>query len=1171
MPDGSSQTYSQPDSSVSFPRKVFLTAETDPQGNTLTFVYTDNLQLTAITDALGQVSRFTYADETSHAITSMTDPFGRTALLAYDAQGRLVSITDAIGLTSSFTYGAGDFIDSMTTPYGTTRFTTGDNGSRMWIEAQDPLGGRERAEAVIVHDSTIGPRLLPAPEVPTGFTQYNGNFDAGLTLFWGKRAMALAPNQVSSAEMTHWLEDPATHRPRGVIRAFKKPLEGRIWYAYEGQLTSHGADARLKTVARILVPGTPTSVPVEQITRYTRNRLGRVCTLTDPMGRVTRYTYTEQGFPGACVDGFGIDLEKIEQQHGAGWDVVQTMTYDSAHQPLTITDGALQTTTYTYNSAGQALTVTTPVRAEFPNEERTTTYTYDDATGYLQSVVSPGSVTTLFTYDAYGRMRTLTNNDDDTTTYDYDAFDRQTRTTHPDGTYEQVEYDRLDAHRTRDRLGRWSEGLHDALRRPLATVDPAGRIVRQEWCNCGSLDRLIDANGNATSWEYDLQGRVTKETRPNDGTGPQRSTRYFYDTLSSRLVKRIDAKLQQTTYAYALDDKLTAIAYPSISLPDPPTPGVTLSYSDPSGAIDPYGRLRRMIDGTGTTDYGYRPFGQLGAGALSVVDGPDAGPSDVITYQYDEIGRVVGRTFDGVLSTRQYDEQGRLESQTDPIGVFEYGYEGNSGRLAYLRYPNGQTSAYTYHDGSQDRLLASITHHDASNPTVFLEKFSYTYDDVGNVKTWRSESSLDPQTERTLSYDRADQLVAVNEAPLGSGGFGGAPSRRYRYTYDPAGNRTAEQIDDVVTGATYNGRNQLISQQAGGAELFFGSTNEPARVTVQTRPATITPPPANQFSGNAQVGASPTEVVVQATDFAQPANTRTNTYRVTQPGSGAKTFEYDNNGNLRRAIDTSGSTTYDWDAENRLVRVRRNAQQVAAYTYDGDGRRRTSMNHTGSLTVHTWDGPDVVQERTGTNKRRFIHGPGIDQHLAMVTDLAAVTYYLADHLGSIVRETDSLGQPALTRAYDAWGRMSQGQSTSGYAYTGREWDAASGLYYYRARYYDSGVGRFISADPSARDPHPYAYALNRPATLIDPDGQLAVPAVWMIGIKAWQFLNLTKTIFCETLLGLCRNNCRCESDYDLCLRICWEEFLECMLLRFHKPQPPPPPGGFGGGGASSDY
>jgi YD repeat-containing protein len=146
-----------------------------------------------------------------------------------------------------------------------------------------------------------------------------------------------------------------------------------------------------------------------------------------------------------------------------------------------------------------------PPRAGLTPAQRTTTYTYfpDNAqagAGQLQSVTGPlpGS-TTSYTYDAYGRTRTVTDSDGYSVTNDYDLDGRPTRTTYPDGTYEEIVYNRFDPERRRDRLGRWTYTFYDALRRVTATRDPAGRTTSQVWCSCGALDKIIDANGNATT------------------------------------------------------------------------------------------------------------------------------------------------------------------------------------------------------------------------------------------------------------------------------------------------------------------------------------------------------------------------------------------------------------------------------------------------------------------------------------------------------------------------------------------------------------------------------------------------------------------------------------------------------------------------------------------------
>jgi RHS repeat-associated protein len=109
----------------------------------------------------------------------------------------------------------------------------------------------------------------------------------------------------------------------------------------------------------------------------------------------------------------------------------------------------------------------------------------------------------------------------------------------------------------------------------------------------------------------------------------------------------------------------------------------------------------------------------------------------------------------------------------------------------------------------------------------------------------------------------------------------------------------------------------------------------------------------------------------------------------------------------------------------------------------------------------------------------------------------ATSYYEADGLGSATSLTDGAGSAVSSYVYDSFGRQAspEGGVANAFRYTAREFDAATGLYYSRARYYDSGSGRFLSEDPlTAGGIHSYLYSDNRPTTLWDPSGlQSQVP------------------------------------------------------------------------------
>jgi len=87
---------------------------------------------------------------------------------------------------------------------------------------------------------------------------------------------------------------------------------------------------------------------------------------------------------------------------------------------------------------------------------------------------------------------------------------------------------------------------------------------------------------------------------------------------------------------------------------------------------------------------------------------------------------------------------------------------------------------------------------------------------------------------------------------------------------------------------------------------------------------------------------------------------------------------------------------------------------------------------------------------------------------------------------------------ARTYRYDSFGRIisQTGTLDQPFTFTGREYDPETGLYYYRARYYDPKAGRFISKDPigfGGGDLNLFRYVGNDPANFTDPSGLFAIP------------------------------------------------------------------------------
>src|SRR5262249_29461866 len=149
-----------------------------------------------------------------------------------------------------------------------------------------------------------------------------------------------------------------------------------------------------------------------------------------------------------------------------------------------------------------------------------TTFTYETNTssaafGRVLSITGdvPGG-NRSFTYDDTGRVRTTTDSEGLALTYDYDSLDRVRAITHPDAASEHCDYEAHSLVGSRDREGRWTRHMYDALLQRVVTQDPSFHTTQFQWCRCGELRRFIDGNGNITEWQRDERSRVTKKIHP---------------------------------------------------------------------------------------------------------------------------------------------------------------------------------------------------------------------------------------------------------------------------------------------------------------------------------------------------------------------------------------------------------------------------------------------------------------------------------------------------------------------------------------------------------------------------------------------------------------------------------------------------------------------------------
>ena len=820
LPDGSRKIFAQSDGSVGTSRNIYLSQVLDPQGNAVTLSYDTNLLLTAITDAIGQVTTLRYGMLHSQyspndylTLTNVTDPFGRSATFDYDLvqvgdfytivngvvvkdtpiyQWFLARITDVLGLTSSVTYASIGIsletqnetlytlgVRTLITPYGTNTFSVGNgpstNSTMRYVETLFPDGSRERVE--YNQDTSVFNAATQTGGVPTGMATDTEYLTYRNTYYWSRVACATAYGDYSKARLYHWLHTADLASTAGILESTKPALENRVWYDYPGQGGSFvvGSSNKPRHVGRVLDDGST------QLYTYAYNGLGHLTSQVDPVGRTFTYIY----------DTNGIDLLEVRQTRAGKNELLTRRTYNSQHRPLTIVDTAGQTNSFTWNARGQLLTATNPKR-------EITTCTYD-ASGYLLAVDGPlpgTNDTVSASYDAYGRVHTLTDLSGYTLSVEYDALDRRTRITYPDGTFTQYAFDLLNLASIQDRAGRVTRFERNNMRQITRMTDPLGRVYGFDWCHCGALRSLIDPLGRKTTWHTDVQARPIGKQYA-DGS----QVTYVYENTTSRLRQVIDEKQQTTVCTYNLDNSLRSTAYLNSAVP---TPGVTYTY-DPE-----YERLTSVTDSTGTTLYSYIPITAtpgLGAGRLASMDGPL--PNDTIIYAYDELGRLVHRAINGVDSVVAYDAAGRTTAATNALGSFFRTYDGSSRRVLSETFPNGQGLTRAYDPVLEDLQLQRITWVAGATP---LSEFLYNHNPSrGEITRWSQQAGVQAPDVYSFTYDNASQLVAATVTNSG------VEINAFGYSYDPAANRLTEQAGGTSNTSTYNALNQLSTSTARSA------------------------------------------------------------------------------------------------------------------------------------------------------------------------------------------------------------------------------------------------------------------------------------------------------------------------------------------------------------------
>jgi RHS repeat-associated protein len=306
------------------------------------------------------------------------------------------------------------------------------------------------------------------------------------------------------------------------------------------------------------------------------------------------------------------------------------------------------------------------------------------------------------------------------------------------------------------------------------------------------------------------------------------------------------------------------------------------------------------------------------------------------------------------------------------------------------------------------------------------------------------------------TYDSVSHLLSVLHQ-AGSTTLDGAS-----YSYDYAGNRVSKtnHLNNVTEGYSYDAIYELTQVVKGG------STSETYSYD----------PVGNRLSS----------LTVPSYSY-DPSNELTS--------SSAGSYTYDANGNT--LTDASGRS-FTWDFENRLISAIVPGTGTVTFKYDPFGRRVQKSSTLGT-TNYLYDGDNLLEDvdSSGNVLGRIAQTKVIDGELSWLQS-GTVSYYQGDALGSVTSLSNSLGAVTNTYVFDGFGKLtaSTGTLTNPFQFTAREFDPETGLYYHRARYYDSSEGRFVSEDPIRfrGGSNFFAYVRNNSINRIDPRGLCPCPS-----------------------------------------------------------------------------
>jgi len=1113
------------------PITLNLASETDCNGNTTSYEYDAKGNRTKVTDALGNVTTYEY-EPLFNYVTKITSYAGSTTLHSiteyeYDAKGNRTRETrdvggldlvresayytngnvhtekDPNGHVTTYEYDAYGNLTKVMDPEGkVTEYKYDKTGT----PGYEMLGNRTKVIDANTHETRYEyddlDRLIKETDALGYTTEYK--YDGEDNRIKITKQVTKAPDpltfQVTQSEydirnrlfreivdpgglnlLTEYGYDKNDKRillidPRGKTTTFQYDAQNRLILTTDalGNSTATRYDCVGNRTCAIDANGHYTFYeydPLNRLIKETRKMGTQECTPADADDIVTQYFYNNGGggAPGCCgaTPGSG-NISKIIDPEGKvtyfKYDKVDRrwVTNKKVGDTADLIDGNDWVESAGYDPAGNVLS-----RTDANNNATTFTH-YDN--NWPKTEANALSETTTYTYDSVGNVKTVTGAGGNVTTNTYNERNELTEVTDSIGLVSSYIYDGVGNRKTEaDGSGNGSSYEYDAVNRLIATTDAMGETTCNQYDNAGNLIKTTDREGHVVCYQYDDINRRTLMVQKIGDTDCDNideddiQTATEYDNVGN-VTRLTDSNGNTTDYVYDEVNRLIKETYVDTGKRE-------FTYDDAGNM------LTRKDQKNQITTYTYNDLYYL-----SMRDYP-VGPDD--TFTYDTCGRMLTAERNGWIVTFTYDDANKVTQTTQNGQAISYGYD-IPNRRRTITYPGGRVITEQM---DLRKRLDKIDDADSPPPIV-----QYTYD-LGNkvdTRTYRNGVVAD------YDYNANNWITDLEHT------FGAIRIAGFGHDYDKEGNKKYEENHhdtDRSEAYQYDDIYRLIDYKVG--ELVGSTISIPVTQT--------------QYKLD-ELGNWDSKVTDGVTE-----NHEHNLVNEITAIDGVPII-HDDNGNLQEDEDY----TYIYDEENRLISVtcKSDSQVVGQYQYDALTRRVVKLaNSAGSSTEtrYFYDDARVIeaQDENSVTQAKYVYGNYVDEVLTM--DRGGQTYYYHQNtLWSVAAVTNSAANVVEHYTYDAYGCVTITDGAGNpvppnawgtphsaignpYAFTGRRMDEETGLYYYRARFYDSVKGRFVQRDESTfqeelthrllpayptRGFNLYEYTDSNPINSVDPSGNI---------------------------------------------------------------------------------